>query len=162
MAFESSLVKKLSDSELDGLVAHEALHSNRTFSKFQQARLMLHCCSSPAVFWGTALPVYGVVAVGYGGLLAGGVAVAAATGTWLAVFFSIGFISNYLSRRNEPRTDLRSAKITGDPQAYVSMLEKVHQQLERSSSIKIPGIISTHTALEDRIAAVRSVFGYRS
>jgi Zn-dependent protease with chaperone function len=162
LALDSALVSKLSDAELDGLIAHEVSHSNRTFSKFQQARVMLHCFSSPAIFWGTALPVYSALALGYGGLLAGGAAIATATSAWVSAVVSFAFISTYLSRRNEAKTDLRAVNITRDPEAYVSMLEKVHQHPERSTGIKlprIPSIISTHPPLEDRVAAVRRVFG---
>lgn len=153
------LLSKLTDPELDALVAHEINHSNRSFTKFGMARLVLYCFSSPAIFWGAALPVYGALSPGYGGLLAGSAAMMAATTIWGTALVALALAANYISRNNELKTDLRAVKLTGEPSEYVSMLTKVELVHKAVSKIKIPRIFSTHPPFDDRCKAVTKVFG---
>lgn len=159
LGLSEDLVSKLTDPELDALVAHEVCHSNRSFSKFQYARILLHCFSSPAIFWGTALPVYSSLSQSCGGLLAGGAAVLASSAVWIAAMCSFMLTTNFVSRKNECKTDLRAVKLTDEPGAYLSMLQKALQLPKSNSEIKLPTVLSTHPPGEQRLQAVVRVFG---
>jgi Zn-dependent protease with chaperone function len=159
LSLTDGLVKKLSDRELDALVAHEVSHSNRAWSKFEQTHVFLHNFSSPTVFWGAALATYGAVSQIAGTFLGSGAALVAATTAWAGTLTSIATVRFYASRQNELKTDLRAVQMTGDPEAYISMLEKVTQYGERKSGpIRIPTFLSTHPPLEERQQKVRKVF----
>jgi Zn-dependent protease with chaperone function len=159
LALNERVVNRLSDSELDGLVAHEISHADRSFSKFERARAFLHCFSSPAVFWGAALPVYGVLSQGWGGVVAGGVALAASTAVWAGTFLSISALGFFISRQNELKTDLRAVRITGDPEAYLSMLNKVTLPSRLFGGREKLPLFCTHPSYEVRCRLIRQVFG---
>ncbi|MGA1191918.1 MAG: M48 family metallopeptidase [Bdellovibrionota bacterium] len=167
LMFDKDVVAKLSDTELDGIVAHEVSHLDRTHSRFKEIASFLEGFSKPVVLWGVGLSAFHSLAGGYGTFLAGTVAPIAAATASAAAVAGFGLIKMFISRKNEMKTDLRAVQLTGDPDAYCSALEKISdpRNARNPADGKINRILemfSTHPSLSERIQAVKRVFGGES
>ena len=161
LLLNQDLIAQLSDSELDGLIAHEACHSNRAHGKFAQTSVFLHPVASSTIFWGTALPVFNAVSASAGFLVGSGAALVAATSTWALALCSIAAARLHVSRLNELKTDIRAVQITREPEAYISVLEKavLFASNGKRAPFRIPDFVSTHPSQEVRTQNIRKVFG---
>ena len=167
LIFDKDLVAKLSDAELDGIVAHEVSHLDRTYSKFKEIASLLEGCSKQAVLWGVGLSAFHSLAAGYGTFLAVTLAPIAAATASAAAVAGFGLLKMFISRKNETKTDLRAVQLTGDPDAYCSALEKISDSRNARNPAhgkiaRILEIFSTHPLLSERIKAVKRVFGGES
>lgn len=167
LMFDEDVVAKLSDTELDGVVAHEVSHLDRTHSRFKEIASFLEGFSKPVVLWGVGLSAFHSLAGGYGTFLAGTVAPIAAATASAAAVAGLGLIKMFISRKNEMKTDLRAVHLTGDPDAYCSALEKISDSRNARNPAhgkidRILEMFSTHPSLSERIQAVKRVFGGES
>jgi Zn-dependent protease with chaperone function len=166
LGMDSRGVHKLSDAELDAIVAHEISHSNRTFSKFRRLHGLLNYVSVPAVFCGTTLSMLGSRIAGSTLPQDSEAALVVATVASAVAACSLWLGWMYISRANETKTDLRAVRLTNDPGAYISALEKVREYGLSSRDMRKPekesmlsSILRTHPTFEARTATVRKVFG---
>jgi heat shock protein HtpX len=158
----TGILRILTDRELTAVIAHEVAHQDRWYTRLHHFTATLFAWTKPMAMWGTAFLTLGAIAPSTGYVMAAPVAIATTILTSLAVAFNMNLFSNYVSRHNEIKTDLRACAMTGDPEALISALRKLEptspayqEALNRRARL---GLL-THPSFEERARAIRRVFG---
>ena len=156
--------QKLSNPQLEFVMAHELNHANRWWTKFSSAEAWMKMVAYPGIFLAGAHAFYtlgGPGGFGQGSLLA---LYAGLWGLGRLILLS-GIPGAFASRLNEHKADIRAVAMTGNPDAAVRALEcveKLAAEKEPSKETSTPGLVDrllrSHPQHEERTKLIRDVF----
>lgn len=141
-----SLVNRLNDQELKGILAHELAHGGRSLSKFNLYSKMLRFASLPSCILAASLGLMetgAAIPLAFAGGLLGG----------MGLNRALDLINAYISRQTELKTDLRAVAMTGDPESLIRALEKL------TAGAPAVRILDSHPSTHERASLIRRVFG---
>lgn len=165
LTMTQSLLGKLNDRELQAVIAHELAHQNRWYSRFFEATVMASAWIKPIASWGTMFLALGALAPTTGIIVASSLALVTSMLATTVVATVVGMFGKYVSRQNEIKTDLRSCRMTGDPEALISALSKLEpstpEYVQLRRALASLGLLS-HPSWEERARHIRNVFGRSS
>lgn len=157
-----SLLHKLDDRELCGVLAHELAHQNRWYSRVFEATTFISAWIKPIATWGTMFLALGALAPTTSIIVASSYALVTSMLATTVAATVVGLLGNYVSRHNEIKTDLRACRMTGDPEALISALSKLEpstpEYVRLRGALARLGLLS-HPSWQERATHIRQVFG---
>ena len=150
----SGLVSLLDNHELEGVVAHELSHQNRWFNWAERITRLIASKSTPLIWCGSSVAFYSAIYPVLGGILATPLAVVAGFGVIQSAGIPLRWCQGAISRHNELKTDLHACKMTGNPEAFISALTKIHQEVPEAECST-----HSHPTLQDRATNIRKACG---
>lgn len=155
----SKQLESLNDTQLKGVLAHELAHGDRWHTKLSTAVRTLYDITSPTFFVCAWSGLYGAMARIGGGASASQSSLMLSTMALMGATYLLTAASRFVSRANELKTDLRAAKITGEPHGLIEAIEvmvaaspKTHRANSR------PRLLGSHPPLSVRRDNLTHVF----
>jgi Zn-dependent protease with chaperone function len=150
----SGLVSLLDNRELEGVIAHELSHQNRWFNWAERITCSITKHIAPLVWCGGSVASYSALCSEMGSILATSTAVIAGFGVIRLAAMPLRWCQGMISRHNEIKTDLHACTLTGDPEALISALTKIHREVPEAECSS-----HSHPTLQDRTTNIRKAFG---
>lgn len=154
----AEMARFMNDRELQGVVAHELCHANRTYTKLGTMKKILHGIASPAIICVSGIASFGLMSDVVGTYIAGVGAAVVAGCVWVSTMSGLRRLSHFISRHNELKTDLRAVRLTNDPEGYITALSRVSLVLPPAQIRKGNSGRHSHPTIESRLDLIKHTF----
>jgi Zn-dependent protease with chaperone function len=155
----SKQLESLTDTQLKGVLAHELAHGDRWHTKLSTAVRTLYDIASPTFFVCAWSGLYGAMARFGGGASASQSSLILSTVALMGATYLLTAASRFVSRANELKTDLRAAKITGEPHGLIEAIEVMVAASPKSHKANSKArLLGSHPPLSVRRDTLTQVF----